>query len=399
MRQQPSQLAFTLIELLVVIAIISLLVGIILPSLGVARDAARDVKSLSNLRQFGIARAGYAGDQQDFIYNFSWLSTNVDEWRSEAEAADVSLPSIPSDIDSVVGAQFQAAAIIQRETGRAAGEYELEPMGEVDPGGSRTLLPHRRFGHLVLRDYLTGSLPEPIAASPNDRNLLRWQDNDVWQRHERGAIPVGEWPEFERIGVRQHWPYASSYIATTSAWSFDAPFKSVGAWTAPAGPGGLSSAQRLVWPFPGEVDETGQVVGQNYPALFAQDVMRGSVTRLELRRTVDVQFPSGKVHLFEEFDRTARRPLFYAYPQASINMLLFDGSAGARKTRDANIGWFPPVPYADDLHYASPYVPLDAEAFPPAVGDPQRRLQGRYNWTRGGLQGLDYGGEEISTGD
>src|SRR5690625_6113526 len=47
--------AFTLIELLVVITIISLLIAILLPALQAAREAAKSIQCLSNLRQVGVA--------------------------------------------------------------------------------------------------------------------------------------------------------------------------------------------------------------------------------------------------------------------------------------------------------------------------------------------------------
>ncbi|TVQ63598.1 MAG: DUF1559 domain-containing protein [Phycisphaerales bacterium] len=62
-RQRSS--AFTLIELLVVIAIIALLIGILLPALGQARDSARTLKCLSNQRQFVLGFHMYADDFAD----------------------------------------------------------------------------------------------------------------------------------------------------------------------------------------------------------------------------------------------------------------------------------------------------------------------------------------------
>ena len=61
-----SRLGFTLIELLVVVAIISLLVAILLPALGKARDLARSVACLSNLRAINIGVQFYGADNDDY---------------------------------------------------------------------------------------------------------------------------------------------------------------------------------------------------------------------------------------------------------------------------------------------------------------------------------------------
>ncbi len=56
---------FTIVELLVVVSIIALLIGILLPAIGKARDKARTTTSVSNLRQLAVAHNAYAGDWED----------------------------------------------------------------------------------------------------------------------------------------------------------------------------------------------------------------------------------------------------------------------------------------------------------------------------------------------
>jgi len=329
--------AFTLIELLVVIAIIALLIGILLPALSSARRSAQRVACLANLQQFGTASANYTADFKEFIPAYSWRKNNRDSQWSDLNAHAT---------DDTQATMDQATDILRRRTG----------IEDLDRLTER--YPHRRFTHLVLIDYLTLQLPEPLIVCPSDRIKLQWQEDP----EDRTAIPTaGGWSN-----LRDWWRFSSSYQSPPATWSPD-----IGK--------------------PGLTTTTVQQYAQDHN-LFNGLPAAG----LGRRKAIEVNYPSMKVQMFEFHDRhSTRNGQFYAYENSKSSLLFFDSSVRAITTSETNQGFRPNQPQQTRVTDMI-YKPFEFET--PKLDEPGEKVIGHYRWTRGGLRGLDVGGKDINTG-
>ena len=353
---------FSLIEAAVLVAGVGLLAMLVLPSLGVLRTEARLAGSRDNLRQLGEAHAAYSDANSGFIAGYDWVGFESSGFGGPPPPEyDLGGGVTRQALDNREASELQLAAILRKATGRIGVENNVS-LDDNHP-------PYRRYWHMPLIDFMGGSVTDPMVVSPLDAHQQDFQKLTQISEYPElpGGTPFspGTWQSHQTV---LKWAYASSYHMTAYAYSPSRP---------------LDNSLAL-WPFED-----------------ATQFSRIRTQQLERQLRSSVSFPSNKALLFEEFDYShglGNQGRYYADPLASVNVLAFDGSAQRIATADANPGW-DPRNYTDmNKTVEQRYRSIDTRFFPDDSDRPEP-YAGFYEWTRGGLEGIDFGAGEINTSD
>ncbi|MCU0915250.1 MAG: hypothetical protein MUC88_11890 [Planctomycetes bacterium] len=148
---RPHRVAFTLVELLVVIAVLALLMGLLLPVLGIAREKARRVACMGNIRQFIIGTQAYAGDNREY------LPLGLSDARDpEDEHTPILSRAMRNALVRIIGDENVLSC-----------PWLREPFGQ--PGGWYYVFEGQNYGYVIGYNYLGGhkGTPWPLVGPAN----------------------------------------------------------------------------------------------------------------------------------------------------------------------------------------------------------------------------------------
>lgn len=175
--------AFTLIELLVVISIIALLMSIMMPALGKARQLAKNTICKTNLKQIGYAVALYAQDNNNSVV-VSWTSSNYSAWASNPDrnTSDPDQNNFAGFLSSYVGGKDgEVEGGLSSVSGKSqkiwkCPSYKRDPAATYQGNWSYGMNRHLSFSDQKLTAYSTKDRSK-IEAMRMDR--IKMPDNKI----------------------------------------------------------------------------------------------------------------------------------------------------------------------------------------------------------------------------
>jgi prepilin-type N-terminal cleavage/methylation domain-containing protein len=166
MRKSYPSRAFTIIELLVVVSIIALLVGILLPAIGRARDQAQLTRSQANLKQMGTAAATYGAEWKD--RQLTYVNDNIQRYGTGGYTATAAVDAF-TKFEQVNGYEHPMVCLGYTQGVvwfYAQGKYNI-PIDWTTKLGAFRVPNGRQFSQ-----YLNGRFYDPIYYAPKDTAVM-----------------------------------------------------------------------------------------------------------------------------------------------------------------------------------------------------------------------------------
>ncbi|MFO0831753.1 MAG: type II secretion system protein [Phycisphaerales bacterium] len=219
-----SPRAFTLIELLVVIAIIALLVGLLLPGLGKAREVSRAIVCGATEKGLGQGQLMYANDWKDFISTFYTSGAECDALGGTNVVGETkaSMPTSTYDWISPTmgdGMQFspnranRTADIFNRlgcASARTLNSTLFPPSGGASDSADFTTVMsgrnYRQVSYLQPYGFAVASSEAAIASSSHPVLAYNRPDGTIYYRtrvsfRDQCRVPVMYQPRLDKIGT------------------------------------------------------------------------------------------------------------------------------------------------------------------------------------------------------
>ena len=128
--------AFTLVELLVVLAIISILAAMLLPALAMAKEKARSIFCVNNLKQIGIAMTLYADDHSDFLVAAEYNVKNGAKFQEGWPTILYNHQYLPAEKSPDYYTLVSGKSVFRCPSG-APKVYSFDPTSRDDPEGAK----------------------------------------------------------------------------------------------------------------------------------------------------------------------------------------------------------------------------------------------------------------------